>query len=161
MFRTFTRFFVYMLAAALLVACGRAAASTAPSVSAPSAPADEVTVPLEPVEVQVKLSEFKIEPSITTFETGVSYRFVVTNAGTVAHELMIMPAMDTNAATEMDMEELDEMALGVIEEEDLQPGATATLDLTFTELAPAGTLEFACHTPGHYPAGMKLPITVQ
>ncbi len=52
------------------------------------------------------------------------------------------------------------MALGMIEEDDMPAGATGTLDLTFTEPAEAGKLEFACHVPGHYEAGMKLPITV-
>jgi uncharacterized cupredoxin-like copper-binding protein len=64
-------------------------------------------------------------------------------------------------ASDMTMEELDEMALVVVEEDDLSSGATQTVEFTFTETAPAGSLEFACHTPGHYDAGMKLPITVK
>lgn len=149
MFRNFMISLLLLIAAAL-AACTGAAASSSPAAPAP-----------EPVEVQVKLSEFKIEPSISTFKTGVPYHFVVINEGTVAHELMIMAPMDMNAAATMDMEELDEMALGVIEEDDLQPGATATLDFTFSELAPMGTLQFSCHTPGHYAGGMKMPIAVQ
>jgi uncharacterized cupredoxin-like copper-binding protein len=154
MFRKFTVSLSLLLMVIALSACAGAAASPAPAAQ----PDDSAP---KPVEVQVKLSEFKIEPSIATFKTGVPYHFVVTNEGTVAHELMIMAPMDMNAAATMDMEELDEMALGVIEEEDLQPGATVTLDFTFSELAPMGTLEFSCHTPGHYAGGMKTPITVQ
>jgi uncharacterized cupredoxin-like copper-binding protein len=112
-----------------------------------------------PVDVQVALSEFKFESSLTTFKVGVPYHFIVTNNGTVPHELMIMKPMETPAG--MDMEEMDKMALALIEEDDLPVGATATLDYTFTEPAASGELEFACHTPGHYEAGMKLPIIVE
>lgn len=113
----------------------------------------------ETVEVQVTLTEFGFETSMTEFKTGVPYRFVVTNAGAVNHEFMIMAPL-TGEDTGMDMHELDETALVMIEEDKLPPGATASLDYIFKETAPAGSLEFACHTPGHYEAGMKLPITV-
>jgi len=59
------------------------------------------------------------------------------------------------------MEAMDEMALAMIEEDELPSGATKTLDYTFTEPAPDGTLEFVCHVEGHYEAGMRLPITVK
>jgi len=49
----------------------------------------------------------------------------------------------------------------MIEADELTPGATKSFDYTFNETAPAGTLEFACHIPGHYEAGMNLPITVK
>ncbi|MBI2332661.1 MAG: hypothetical protein HYU84_10970 [Chloroflexi bacterium] len=136
-------FVVLVVAGLLLTACGG---------QGPSAP----------VEVQITLTEFGIEPSLTEFETGVPYHFVVTNAGTVEHEIMIMPPLtEDEMGMAMDMGELDEMALAMIEASELPAGATASFDYTFTEAAPAGTLEFACHTPGHYEAGMKLPIVVK
>lgn len=113
-------------------------------------------------EVQITLTEFGIESSLTDFERGVPYRFVVTNAGSVEHEFMIMPPLSADEmGMGMDMMGLDEMALAMIEAADLPAGATASYDYTFTEVAPAGTLEFACHTPGHYEANMKLPIIVK
>lgn len=113
-------------------------------------------------EVTITLTEFGIRSSRTTFEVGVPYRFVVTNEGAVEHELMIMPPLtEAQMDMNMDMHELDELALAFIEEDELPSGATATLDFTFTEPAPDGTLEFACHTPGHYEEGMKLPIIVK
>jgi len=115
-----------------------------------------------PVEVQVTLTEFGIESNVTEFKVGVPYHFTVTNAGAVEHEFMIMPPLEEDQmGMAMDMEELDEQALAMIEASDLPAGATASFDYTFTEAAPAGTLEFACHTPGHYEANMKLPITVK
>jgi len=116
----------------------------------------------EPVEVTITLTEFGIESSLTDFEAGVPYRFVVTNAGTVEHEFMIMPPLtDDEMGMGMDMGEMDQMALAMIAAKELQPGTTASLEFSFTETAPAGTLELACHTPGHYEANMKIPITVK
>lgn len=113
-------------------------------------------------EVTITLTDFGVEASRTTFEVGVPYHFVVTNNGVINHEIMIMPPLsEDEMAMNMDMHELDEMALAMIEEDELTPGTTKTFDYTFTEPAPDGTLEFSCHVEGHYVAGMKLPITVK
>src|SRR5574341_1091465 len=82
-----------------------------------------------PVEVKVKLTEFGIESSRTEFKTGVTYRFVVTNAGQIPHEFMIMPplVMDNSG---MNMGDLDAMALAMIPEEELPAGTTKTLEFT-------------------------------
>lgn len=115
-----------------------------------------------PREVTITLTDFKIEASQTGFEAGVPYRFVVTNSGAINHEFMIMPSLTQDQmGMGMSMGEMDEMAVAMIEEDELPPGATKTIEITFQEPAPAGTLEFACHVEGHYEAGMKLPITVK
>jgi uncharacterized cupredoxin-like copper-binding protein len=112
--------------------------------------------------VNITLTDYAIESSQTSFEVGVPYHFVVTNEGVLNHELMIMPPMtEEQMSMNMDMEEMDAMALAMIEEDELDPGTTKTLDYTFTDPAPAGSLEFACHSPDHYEKGMKLPITVK
>ncbi len=113
-------------------------------------------------EVKITLTEFAIASSVTDFEVGVPYHFVVINEGQVNHEFMIMPPLaEEQMGMGTDMEEMDKMALAMIEEDELTPGKTVAMDYTFTEPAPAGSLEFACHTPKHYEAGMKLPITVK
>ena len=101
-----------------------------------------------PTEVQITLSEFKIEASKTTFNTGTAYRFVIKNEGTIAHDWSIMPRGETD----------ESQALVQVDESQLPPGASVTRESTFTQ---AGDFEFACHVPGHYEAGMLLPITVQ
>jgi uncharacterized cupredoxin-like copper-binding protein len=113
-------------------------------------------------EVTITLTEFGIETSRDSFETGVPYHFVVTNAGAINHEFMIMPPLtEDQMMMGMDMEAMDEMALAMIEDDELTPETTQTFDYTFTEPAPTGTLEFTCHVEGHYEAGMKFPITVK
>jgi uncharacterized cupredoxin-like copper-binding protein len=101
-----------------------------------------------PTEVQVALSEFKIDSSQTTFTTGTPYRFVIKNEGTVPHNWAIMPRGETD----------ESQALISVGADQLPPGATVTRDYTFTQ---TGDWEFACHLPGHYEAGMFLHITVQ
>ena len=113
-------------------------------------------------EVKITLTDFSIKSSMTEFQTGVTYHFVVTNDGAVEHEFMVLPpTMTDSMGMPMDMKDLDKMALVMIDASDLQSGKTASFDYTFTNSAPDGSLEFACHTPGHYEAGMKLPITVK
>jgi uncharacterized cupredoxin-like copper-binding protein len=124
---------IALVAIALLVAaCGSAGSQSGGS----------------PTEVQITLSEFKIESPQTTFDTGTPYRFVIKNEGTVAHDWSIMPRGETD----------ESQTLAKVDEDELPPGATVTKEFTFTE---AGDFEFACHVPGHYEAGMLLPITVQ
>ena len=90
-----------------------------PTTSAPSS---------EPVTVDVIATEYAFESPTTTFKVGVPYHFVVQNPGDEEHELMFVEPI---AAGTMSMEEMDEMAIAHIEDEDLQAGDTATLDVTF------------------------------
>ena len=106
-------------------------------------------------DVHVNLSEFHIDSSITTFSQGVPYHLVVTNKGRVDHEFMILPPNMGG----MSMEQMHSMALMHIDQ--VAPGQTKTIDYTFRQPAPAGTLEMACYLNGHYEAGMKLPITIK
>ena len=89
----------------------------------------------QPVDVNVTLSEFKIDSSLTTFQAGVPYHFIVVNNGKIGHEINIGQSAHAQLAV----------------------GATATLDVTFDQQGP---LEFGCHLPAHYEAGMKLSTTV-
>jgi uncharacterized cupredoxin-like copper-binding protein len=102
----------------------------------------------KPVDVQITLTEFRIESSVTDFTVGTPYHFVIANQGTLAHDWMIMPSG----------EQAEAKALVKVEDTDLQPNMTVTRDFTFTQ---AGDLEFACHVKGHYEAGMHTPITVK
>ena len=125
---------------------------------------EEQANPDGPVNVQVKLTEFAVESSVTEFKPGVQYHFVVTNSGQVPHEFMIMPiqtdSMGMPSMAGLSMEEKDAMALMMIPAEQLPAGATAEADYTFASV-PDGKIELVCMTPGHYEAGMHLPITIK
>ena len=101
-----------------------------------------------PAELQISASEFTFEAPQTSFAVGTRYRFVVKNTGQLEHEWLIMPRGERD----------EDKALIEVEEDDLPTGATVVRELTFTQ---AGSFEFACHLPGHYEAGMVLPIVVR
>ena len=108
-------------------------------------------------QVNVSLSDFKIQSSQTTFTAGKTYHFVVTNNGQTNHEFMVMQPM---SSSQMPMGEMDKMALYHIDQSQLPPGASKSFDFTFPSSQVQKSLEFSCHLPGHYEAGMHLPIVV-
>lgn len=119
----------------VLAACGPAS-TPAPFSENPDA-----------VEVQITLTEFAVESSVTDFKAGVPYTFTIKNAGNAAHEWLIMPRGETGKAK----------ALVAVGRDRLERGATATATVTFTE---AREPEMSCHIVRHYENGMVIPITV-
>lgn len=146
---------VIAVLAVLAAACGGTATTATTAAPATTAAAPETTAS-GPVVVHLTADEMTIASDLTTFKVGVPYEFEVTNTGKIAHEVMLVEPTDL-----ADMEAIDELALGMVEEDDLGPGATESFEYTFTQDDLAGPLELACHVPGHYEAGMKLAITVE
>jgi uncharacterized cupredoxin-like copper-binding protein len=116
--------------------------------------------PVNEKMVTILLTEYRIAASQTTFTTGVKYHFIVTNIGQSSHELILMPQVSGVMGMGSDMSGLDKMALMHIDQSHLPPGATQSVDYTFTQPEAAGKLEFACLLGDHYQMGMHLPITV-
>ena len=123
----------------------------------------------EPVIVEVSLTEFGIESSLSTFEAGQTYSFVITNDGAIAHEFVIAELMmmsdehddeKDNDDHGDDTEMAHEGVILEVEEDVLPTGATVTIEFTFPEEAPEEAMEFACHISGHYEGGMHSPITI-
>lgn len=137
-----------LLAVFALAACGKSSTPTSASSAAPKTSAPPAAAPsLKQGQVNVTANEFTITSTATSFKTGTPYTFVITDAGKVAHDWMIMPAGSID----------EDKALIKVEDDELTPGATVTKEYTF---ASPGSFEMACHVAGHYEAGMKLPITV-
>lgn len=134
----------------LLTACGGTA--TAPSGSS------------QPVDVHIKLTDFKIESDLENFEKGETYRFLITNDGAVAHEFVILPIGAQHDMSNMPgmsgAETSDADELVHIAEGELPPGASKTVEVIFKNDTKDILLEIACHIPGHYEAGMNLGISV-
>jgi uncharacterized cupredoxin-like copper-binding protein len=101
----------------------------------------------EPTVVNVKLNEFNIELDKSVVPSG-DVKFVITNDGTVEHELVLEPAGTMDEPFEKDGMES--------EAEDIEPGATTTLEWT---LAP-GDYHLGCYIEGHFEAGMETSFTV-
>lgn len=153
----------------VLAACG-AAGSPSPTATASSMPmeSDGMAVELDALgeaaeagdadrTVQITTTdELVFEPDVVEVQVGETITFEVENTGTVDHEFVLGSA----AWQEQHEQEMqaDGMEMGEEPNELTVPaGETASLTWHFTE---AGTTEFGCHEPGHFPAGMIGTITV-
>lgn len=154
----------------LITACGGA------TPVATDAPATEVP-PIQPVatdvvttqsgagetapaggstQIDITLVDNKIQSPITTFQVGVPYTFVITNAGQRGHNFNISTPISEAGS----MEAALETALLAVPQSQLGPGASVTVEYTFPADAAGKNLEFSCLIRMHYQMGMWLPITV-
>jgi uncharacterized cupredoxin-like copper-binding protein len=113
-------------------------------------------------EVNVVLTEFRIEPTSLSFSAGDHVRFVVENRGSVAHEFRLTTMSDAadhvTAGHEGHSEEAGEDADGVgwlL----VYPKQTETLEIVFDEHSAFDMV--ACLLPGHYEAGMTSALNVE
>ena len=147
----------------LVAACGSPtpAATQAPVGPAATEPPtqSEATEPV-PVtggtQVDITLADNTIEASMTSFQVGVPYTFVVTNTGRRAHNFNINPPVSVAGSLEGALDG----ALLVVPQEQLGVGATATAEFTFPASSAGQLLEFSCLIRRHYDDGMKLDIIV-
>ena len=115
------------LAALLLPACGE---EDTPDGASPNGAGTGV--------VEVALSEFALEPASFELDPG-SYTFDVMNDGSVVHALEV------------------EGPSGEVETADLEPGASADLEV---DLSEPGEYEVYCPVGGHRDQGMEGTVTV-
>lgn len=108
-------------------------------------------------EIKVELTDgLRIRPDVLNVAAGETVRFVVTNAGSVDHELFIGDEIAQEAhAEEMAANggRLEDSANGV----GVGPRTREALVFTFAE---AGSLVAGCHLPGHFGAGMRATIAI-
>ena len=137
--RAFIFCFLLLSLTSLLGACGEASGSTTTTTQ----------------EVRVGMGEMYIKSPVTTFKVGQPYKFVIINEGKAIHEFVIAPPRKSG----QDHEDLDKLAL--VHEDEFSAGQSRTVNFTFKQPAPAGTLELECSYPGHYEQGMHIPIVVE
>lgn len=100
--------------------------------------------------------QLKFDPDSVEVKVGETITFEIENTGTVDHEF-ILGSAEYQADHEQEMQS-GGMDMGEEPNELVAPaGETASLTWRFTE---AGTTQFGCHEPGHFPAGMVGTITV-
>lgn len=131
-----------------LTACGTGDGGSSSDPSSDAAPRT-ITATLSD-DMAIQLSE-------SDFEVGETVRFEVTNEGAIAHEFYVGDA----EAQEHHAEEMADMGGEMMHDEEdgiaVEPGATESLEHTFTE---SGEILAGCHQPGHYEAGMVASMTV-
>jgi uncharacterized cupredoxin-like copper-binding protein len=154
--------FVFMVSMMVLAtACGGSAPTEAPTqpivTEAPAQPtAIEATPTSASTQVEILLTDNKIASSLTAFQVGVPYSFIITNAGKRAHNFNISTPVPPGGS----FEDAVSNALLAINLSQLPAGAIVTAEFVFPESAAGATLEFACLIRSHYRNGMLLPITV-
>ena len=122
-------------------------------VAAPPAPAPFDALGPEPVTVVVDVEHSRFEPSSLAVEVGTEVRFVLRNGDPIAHELIVGPP-DVHRRHEQGTEPAHEPRHGELSVGPDEQGVTSYL---FDE---PGTVEMACHLPGHYAFGMHGEIEV-
>lgn len=173
--------FIVLLVALLIAACGSttptatqestqpAATETAVQPTASEVPSEPAmteapteAAATEPVpvtggtQVDITLADNTIDASMTSFQVGVPYTFVITNTGQRAHNFNINPPVSVAGSLDAALDN----ALLIVPQEQLAPGASTTVEFTFPETADGQVLEFSCLIRRHYDDGMKVDITV-
>ncbi len=115
------------------------------------------TGPVHVIHIRA-LDTLRFDPSRIVVTRGETVKFVVINVGKLAHEFVIGDAAE-QAAHEKEMQAMPGMSMkhdvnGI----SLPPGQTHDLVWTFTR---DGTVEYACHIPGHFAAGMVGKIIIK
>lgn len=101
--------------------------------------------------IEVTAIDIDFDPGTIAVQAGETIRFVITNEGAIDHEFVVgdraaqLAHAEQMAAMGREMDHAHTSAVRVA------PGETAELVWTF-EAGPE--LQFACHVPGHYRAGM-------
>ena len=111
--------------------------------------ATDMGTPAAAGDINVTLTEYSLTADVSTLQVGQEYTFQITNEGVTVHEFVLETAGAQDEPIEMDDKEM--------EVEDIQPGSTETLTVTFTE---AGSYQISCWIEGHFPAGMVFNLKV-
>jgi uncharacterized cupredoxin-like copper-binding protein len=140
-------------------ACGTTATavlSTQPAQTLAAAASPAASGVTSATQVEVTLADNTITSSTTDFKPGVTYTFVIKNAGQRAHSFSInQPVSDTGS--------LDASLAGAlltVPQQQLPIGGGTTVEYTFPDSAVGMTLEFSCLIKRHYDDNMRLAITV-
>lgn len=100
--------------------------------------------------IDISAEDIKFTPAAITVHVGETVKFVVTNHGKLAHEFVIANKPG------QELHEKEMQSMGTMEHHDpnalsIKPGESKALIWKFTQ---PGTVQYGCHVPGHYVAGM-------
>jgi len=159
-----TLLFSAILIAFLIASCAGASSTATQSPAQPatteiptqSGATESVPVPGNGTQVDVTLADNTIDSSVTTFQVGVPYTFVIRNAGRHAHNFNINPPVSVAGSLDAALNS----ALLAVPQDQLGVGDSVTVDFTFPDSAAGQLLEFSCLIRKHYEDGMKVDITV-
>lgn len=107
--------------------------------------------------IALTATDIKFAPMQITVAAGETVKFEIANNGKLDHEF-ILGSAEEQVEHDKEMTAMAGMKMTHINGVSVAPGKTGALIWTFTK---AGTLQYACHVPGHYVAGMVGQLTIQ
>ena len=107
--------------------------------------------------IAVTALDIKFEPTDLTVKAGETVKFVISNTGKLEHEFLIADAAE-QLKHEKEVQAMPNMKMDHPNGVSVAPGRTATLIWAFGK---PGKLEYGCHVPGHFAAGMVGQLTVK
>jgi uncharacterized cupredoxin-like copper-binding protein len=102
-------------------------------------------------------TDIKFTPTAITVRKGETVVFEIVNNGKLEHEFVLGDSAE-QVEHDKEMAVMPGMKMDHVNGVGVAPGKSARLVWTFT--AP-GTLQYACHVPGHYVAGMVGQLTIK
>lgn len=166
--------FVHVVAALLIASASLPAMAT--GRTAPAFPYGHPGVAKDVTRViTIKAGDMFFDPKTIAVQVGETVKFVVTNEGKVTHEFSLGDKAE-QAEHEKTMQAMQHMSMPGMTIQDmggmqgmsmmgsdpnsitLAVGQTGSLIWTFTH---AGTVEYGCHEPGHFVAGMVGTLTIE
>lgn len=156
-----TLLFVASITLLLAAACGSSTSTATqapaqpPTTQAPSSQSNP-TAASTGTQVDITLADNTIQSSMTNFQVGVPYTFVIKNTGRHAHNFNISQPVSATGSIDASLSS----ALLTVKQDQLAPGSGTSVTYTFTDAAAGQQLEFSCLIRQHYEDGMKLGITV-
>jgi uncharacterized cupredoxin-like copper-binding protein len=109
------------------------------------------------ITMQESYGTMSYQPNALEVKRGEQIKFVITNAGLLAHEFILANTADNLKHAAL-MKKYPDMEHDDPNGKTVQPGAKAEMLWRFTK---AGTFEFSCLIPGHREAGMIGTVAVK
>ena len=115
--------------------------------------------PFRVVEITMQEADgtMSYQPNAIEVKRGEQIKFIITNAGLLAHEFILASTADNLKHAEL-MKKYPDMEHDDPNGKTVRPGAKAEILWRFTK---TGTFEFSCLIPGHREAGMVGTVTVK
>jgi uncharacterized cupredoxin-like copper-binding protein len=147
--------FIIAFTMIMATACGSPAPAATQAPAQPAATQGAASAG-KGTEVDITLADNTIQSSLTAFQVGVPYTFVIKNTGRHAHNFNINQPVSLSGSIDTSLAG----ALLSVAQNQLPVGGGTTITFTFPDAAAGQQLEFSCLIRQHYEDGMKLAITV-
>ena len=107
--------------------------------------------------IKMVATDIKFTPTAITVRKGETVRFEIVNQGKLDHEFVLGDNAE-QVEHDKEMAATPGMRMNHVNGVGVAPGKSARLIWTFTK---PGTLQYACHVPGHFLAGMVGQLKIE